>query len=198
MKGFRGEAYWILFESNSRPPSNLLSDSLRGALSLSVIDGGDNPVIIAGFGRFGHIVGRLLRANGVGTTVLDLDGDQIDIVRRTGYLGICLVSDPRFPAWDVPHVKRLLADADLALTAIAGHANPLARAACSNNAAPADGVSDSRPASTRTRPQRLPFTYGAPFRLQNFDLRQTRILKQDRHFRSLQSSSRPPLTKDRG
>ena len=44
----------------------------------------DNPVIIAGFGRFGHIVGRLLRANGIGTTVLDLDADQVEIVRRLG------------------------------------------------------------------------------------------------------------------
>jgi monovalent cation:proton antiporter-2 (CPA2) family protein len=43
-----------------------------------------NPVIIAGFGRFGHIIGRLLRANGIGTTVLDLDAEQVDIVRRLG------------------------------------------------------------------------------------------------------------------
>jgi sugar phosphate isomerase/epimerase len=51
---------------------------------------------------------------------------QVDIVRRAGYLGICLVSDPQFQQLDVTHVRRLLADADLALTAIAGHANPLA------------------------------------------------------------------------
>jgi monovalent cation:proton antiporter-2 (CPA2) family protein len=44
----------------------------------------ENPVIIAGFGRFGHVVGRLLRANGIGTTVLDLDAEQVDIVRRLG------------------------------------------------------------------------------------------------------------------
>ncbi|MEO7413466.1 MAG: monovalent cation:proton antiporter-2 (CPA2) family protein [Opitutaceae bacterium] len=44
----------------------------------------DNPVIIAGFGRFGHIVGRLLHANGIGTTVLDLDVDQVAIIRRLG------------------------------------------------------------------------------------------------------------------
>ncbi|MBL9188541.1 MAG: cation:proton antiporter [Opitutaceae bacterium] len=44
----------------------------------------ENPVIIAGFGRFGHIVGRLLRANGVGATVLDLDAEQVEIVRRIG------------------------------------------------------------------------------------------------------------------
>lgn len=42
----------------------------------------ENAVIIAGFGRFGHIVGRLLKANGVGTTVLDLDPEQIETLRR--------------------------------------------------------------------------------------------------------------------
>ena len=54
MKGFKGEAYWILFESSSRPPSNLLSDSLRGALSLSVIDGGDNIERVEGEGEAGE------------------------------------------------------------------------------------------------------------------------------------------------
>jgi monovalent cation:proton antiporter-2 (CPA2) family protein len=43
-----------------------------------------NPVIIAGFGRFGHIVGRLLLANGVETTVLDVDSDQVDMLRKLG------------------------------------------------------------------------------------------------------------------
>jgi voltage-gated potassium channel Kch len=44
----------------------------------------ENPVIIAGFGRFGHVTGRLLRANGIGSTVLDLDAEQVAIVRRLG------------------------------------------------------------------------------------------------------------------
>jgi len=44
-----------------------------------------NPVIIAGFGRFGQIVGRLLRANGIGVTVLEYDSDQVDIMRRFGH-----------------------------------------------------------------------------------------------------------------
>ena len=44
----------------------------------------EHPVIIAGFGRFGHVVGRMLKANGVGTTVLDLDPEQIDVLRRFG------------------------------------------------------------------------------------------------------------------
>lgn len=44
----------------------------------------DKPVIIAGFGRFGNTIGRLLRANGVGTTVLDLDSDRVELVRKLG------------------------------------------------------------------------------------------------------------------
>lgn len=48
------------------------------------IDEHDNPVILAGFGRFGHVVGRLLRANGFGTTVLDRDGEQVETLRRFG------------------------------------------------------------------------------------------------------------------
>ena len=44
----------------------------------------ENPVIIAGFGRFGHVVGRLLRAQGVRPTVLDVDSDRVDLLRRLG------------------------------------------------------------------------------------------------------------------
>ena len=43
-----------------------------------------NAVIIAGFGRFGNVVGRLLKAQGIGTTVLDLDPDQIETLRQFG------------------------------------------------------------------------------------------------------------------
>jgi len=45
----------------------------------------DNPVIIAGFGRFGQIVGRLLHANGIGLTILDHDPDQIESLRKFGF-----------------------------------------------------------------------------------------------------------------
>ncbi|MGC4243685.1 MAG: monovalent cation:proton antiporter-2 (CPA2) family protein, partial [Herbaspirillum sp.] len=45
----------------------------------------DNQVIIAGFGRFGQIVGRLLAANDIGATVLDHDPDQIDFLRKFGF-----------------------------------------------------------------------------------------------------------------
>jgi len=43
-----------------------------------------NPVIICGFGRFGHAVGRLLRSRGFGCTVLDHDTDQVEVLRTIG------------------------------------------------------------------------------------------------------------------
>jgi glutathione-regulated potassium-efflux system ancillary protein KefC len=49
------------------------------------IDAQENHVIIAGFGRFGQIVGRLLHANQIGLTVLDHDADQIDLLRTFGF-----------------------------------------------------------------------------------------------------------------
>jgi glutathione-regulated potassium-efflux system ancillary protein KefC len=43
------------------------------------------PVIIAGFGRFGQIIGRLLLASGVRAVVLDHDADQVESLRKFGY-----------------------------------------------------------------------------------------------------------------
>ena len=43
------------------------------------------PVIIAGFGRYGQIVGRLLYANGFKPTVLEHDAEQVEGVRRFGW-----------------------------------------------------------------------------------------------------------------
>jgi monovalent cation:H+ antiporter-2, CPA2 family len=43
-----------------------------------------SPVLIAGFGSFGSTIGRLLRASGVPTTVLDVDSDRVDLLRRMG------------------------------------------------------------------------------------------------------------------
>ena len=47
-------------------------------------DEGPPQVIVAGFGRFGQVTGRLLTANGVSTVVLDSDIEQIDLLRRFG------------------------------------------------------------------------------------------------------------------
>ncbi|MDB6077271.1 MAG: potassium transporter [Akkermansiaceae bacterium] len=48
-----------------------------------VVDEG-HPVIICGFGRFGHAVGRLVRFRGFGCTVLDHDSDQVELLRNLG------------------------------------------------------------------------------------------------------------------
>ncbi|MDE1327285.1 glutathione-regulated potassium-efflux system protein KefB [Vibrio aestuarianus] len=42
-------------------------------------------VIIAGFGRFGQIVGRLMYANKIKITVLESDASQIKLLRKYGY-----------------------------------------------------------------------------------------------------------------
>ena len=41
-------------------------------------------ILLIGFGRFGNIVGRVLKANGIPTTILDFDGEQIDTLRELG------------------------------------------------------------------------------------------------------------------
>jgi len=49
------------------------------------IEDNEGHVIIAGFGRFGQIIGRLLNANRVKLTILDHDPDQIELLRRFGF-----------------------------------------------------------------------------------------------------------------
>ncbi|MCB9497594.1 MAG: cation:proton antiporter [Fibrobacteria bacterium] len=44
-----------------------------------------NCVIIAGFSHFGSTVGRFLRANGIGITILDDDSAQVEFLRRMGF-----------------------------------------------------------------------------------------------------------------
>jgi monovalent cation:proton antiporter-2 (CPA2) family protein len=48
------------------------------------IDDAHNPVIIAGFGRVGQIVARLLKVFGTHFTALEVDASQLDVVRRYG------------------------------------------------------------------------------------------------------------------
>jgi monovalent cation:proton antiporter-2 (CPA2) family protein len=48
------------------------------------IEAGDTPVIIAGFGRFGQIVARVLRVRRLAFTALDISQTHVDFVRRFG------------------------------------------------------------------------------------------------------------------
>jgi monovalent cation:proton antiporter-2 (CPA2) family protein len=49
------------------------------------MDTQDKGVIVAGYGRFGQIVSRLLTADGINTTLLDHDSGQIEMTGRFGY-----------------------------------------------------------------------------------------------------------------
>lgn len=53
------------------------------------------PVIIAGIGRFGQIVNRLVQASGFKTVVLDHDMETIEVMRRFGFKGF--LGDPTRP-----------------------------------------------------------------------------------------------------
>lgn len=46
-----------------------------------------NPIILAGFGRFGQVIGRFLMGQGVKLTVLEKDPDQIELLRKFGFKG---------------------------------------------------------------------------------------------------------------
>lgn len=43
------------------------------------------PVILAGFGRFGNFVGRIMMSQGVKVTVLESDPDHVDMLRKFGF-----------------------------------------------------------------------------------------------------------------
>lgn len=45
----------------------------------------NNSVIIAGFGRFGQIVGRVLTAKGITPTLIDNDPNQVELTRQFGW-----------------------------------------------------------------------------------------------------------------
>ena len=79
----------VALSMGTTPLLLLLHDRLvtRGAQAERSADTIDTqaPVIIAGFGRFGQIVGRLLLANDIRAVVLDHDPDQVETVRKVGY-----------------------------------------------------------------------------------------------------------------
>jgi glutathione-regulated potassium-efflux system ancillary protein KefC len=64
----------------------ILAGQMRGGNGVEEIsEPQNNSVIIAGFGRYGQIVGRVLFANGIQPTVLDHDAEAIEALRRFGW-----------------------------------------------------------------------------------------------------------------
>jgi glutathione-regulated potassium-efflux system ancillary protein KefC len=70
----------LLFELNSRYFTKWFGSS---NVFDKVMDE-SNPVIIAGFGRFGQIVGRILRVRNIGFTALERDQEQVNVLRKFG------------------------------------------------------------------------------------------------------------------
>lgn len=68
----------ILFSLDRRKPAETIADPTFEAVDA------EPDIIIAGFGRFGQVTGRLLMANGFKSTVLDADIEMIDLLRRFG------------------------------------------------------------------------------------------------------------------
>ena len=62
----------------------LLSRRRKAAPQYDALPDNDGHVIIAGFGRFGQIVARVLTAKRIPFTALDIDAEQVEFVRRFG------------------------------------------------------------------------------------------------------------------
>ena len=58
--------------------------ALRAPPEFDTITEPGNAVVIAGYGRFGQIVSRVLRMCGIAFTALDASSEQVDFVRRFG------------------------------------------------------------------------------------------------------------------
>nr|WP_321452451.1 monovalent cation:proton antiporter-2 (CPA2) family protein [uncultured Carboxylicivirga sp.] len=49
------------------------------------VDEEANPVIMAGFGRFGMVLGRFLNANGIRSTIIDINPHNIEYLKKFGF-----------------------------------------------------------------------------------------------------------------
>jgi monovalent cation:proton antiporter-2 (CPA2) family protein len=72
----------MLYERLIQPRFNVTEQHTRQPDEIHLQE--KHPVIIAGFGRFGNIVGRFLRVNGIKATILDLDSDRVDALQNLG------------------------------------------------------------------------------------------------------------------
>ena len=71
----KAQQYWLSRQLNHQDDNDLYHD----------VQDKEPRVIIAGFGRFGQVIGRLLYANKIKLTVLESDAGQIKLLRKFGY-----------------------------------------------------------------------------------------------------------------
>ncbi len=57
----------------------------QNKLEYDEIEAEENPVILAGFGRYGLVIGRILLANGFKVTILDSNPSNVETLRQYGF-----------------------------------------------------------------------------------------------------------------
>src|SRR6185295_4564573 len=72
----------MLYERVLAPRFALADEAMQARAPDAIPE--QNPVIIAGFGRFGQVVSRVLGGMKIGTTMVDYDPNQVDQLRRFG------------------------------------------------------------------------------------------------------------------
>ncbi|MBS2098489.1 monovalent cation:proton antiporter-2 (CPA2) family protein [Carboxylicivirga linearis] len=75
----------LLFIINEKIILPRISKKEAKEIEQESIEDEGNPVIIAGFGRFGMVLGRFLNANGVKSTIIDINPHNIEYLKKFGY-----------------------------------------------------------------------------------------------------------------
>ncbi|MFW5830617.1 MAG: monovalent cation:proton antiporter-2 (CPA2) family protein [Prolixibacteraceae bacterium] len=74
----------LLLIFNEKAVSPILS-RWQNKLEYDEVKEAENPIIIAGFGRFGLVIGRLLLANGFSVTIIDSNPANVEVLRKFGF-----------------------------------------------------------------------------------------------------------------
>ncbi|WP_340113798.1 monovalent cation:proton antiporter-2 (CPA2) family protein [Maribellus mangrovi] len=74
----------LLLIFNDKAVSPILA-RWQNKLEYDEVEEQESPVILAGFGRFGLVVGRILLANNIKVTILDNNPSNVEILRKYGF-----------------------------------------------------------------------------------------------------------------
>lgn len=74
----------LLLIFNDKAVSPILA-RWQNKLEYDEVKEAENPIIIAGFGRFGLVIGRLLLANGFSVTIIDSNPANVEVLRKFGF-----------------------------------------------------------------------------------------------------------------
>ena len=74
----------LLLIFNDKAVSPILA-RWQNKLEFDEVEEQENPVILAGFGRFGLVIGRILLANNIKVTILDNNPSNVEVLRKYGF-----------------------------------------------------------------------------------------------------------------